>query len=259
MSKLVLLLLLILASVLVISCGSDNQAKQDMDKETAGDVVDSTAAAGVANSATTAEAVEPTTTKKEVKPATTKKEVKPAVTKKEVKPATIVIIPDSTAITVKLADSIDTDINVSGDIFYATLSQAIIADGHTLCASGAKARGVLDSVVESGRMKTPAELTFSLTAIQDKDGNWIEVGTVPIVDKKDSHTKREVAMIGGGAVVGGIIGKIVNKKGSTEIGAAAGAVAGTGLSAVTGKQDIFYGAGTEVVFFSNKPLPVTLK
>jgi tryptophan synthase beta subunit len=85
------------------------------------------------------------------------------------------------------------------------------------------------------------------------------VGTNVIMEKKASHTKREVAMIGGGAIVGGIIGKVIDKKGSTEIGAAAGAAAGTGLSAATGKQDIFHGAGTEVVFYSSQSTQVALK
>ena len=179
--------------------------------------------------------------------------------KTEQSTTTIVMMPDSTAITVTLTDSIDTDVQVTGDEFYAKLSRSVIVDGHTLFASGADARGILDKVVESGRLKTPAELNFSLTAIRNEDGRWIDVITDMIMDKKASHTNREVAMIGGGAIVGGIIGKIVDRKGSTEIGAVAGAAAGTGLSAATGKQDIFYGAGTEVVFFSNQPMSVTLK
>jgi len=80
-----------------------------------------------------------------------------------------------------------------------------------------------------------------------------------IMEKRASHTTREVAMIGGGAIVGGIIGKIIDRKGSTEIGAAAGAAAGTGLSAATGKRDIFYGAGTEVVFYSSQSTQIALE
>jgi uncharacterized protein YcfJ len=66
-------------------------------------------------------------------------------------------------------------------------------------------------------------------------------------------------MIGGGAIVGGIIGKIVDRKGSTVIGAVAGAAAGTGLAAATGKQDIFYGAGTEVTFYSSQAMQITFQ
>jgi len=170
-----------------------------------------------------------------------------------------VTMPENTQIGVILTDSIDTDVQTTGATFRATLNRPVVVDGHTLFASGAEAKGVLNRVVESGRLKTPAELDFSLTAIQDGDGHWVDVATRTIMEKKASHTNREVAMIGGGAIVGGIIGKIVDRKGSTEIGAAAGAAAGTGLAAATGKQDIFHGAGTEVTFYSSQSTQVALR
>jgi PBP1b-binding outer membrane lipoprotein LpoB len=170
-----------------------------------------------------------------------------------------VTMPVSTAIAVTLVDSIDTDVQVSGAPFRATLAHDVVVGGHTLFADGASARGILHKVVESGRLKTPAELEFSLTAIQDENQHWVNVGTNMISEKKGTHTNREVAMIGGGAIVGGIIGKIIDKKGSTEIGAVAGAAAGTGLAAATGKQDIFYGVGTEVTFYSSQATQVALQ
>lgn len=175
------------------------------------------------------------------------------------KAATHVTMPANTQIAVTLVDSIDTDVQVSGQEFGARLSRSIVVDGRTVFADGAGAKGVLNRVVESGRLKTPAELDFSLTSIMDPSGRWVNVSTVMIQEKKGSHTTREVAMIGGGALVGGIIGKIIDRQGSTEIGAAAGAAAGTGLSAATGKQDIFYGAGTEVVFFSSQSTQIALR
>ena len=182
-----------------------------------------------------------------------------ATTTKKANATTYVTMPESTAIAVTLVDSIDTDVHVSGAEFRARLSRPIVVDGHTLFADGADAKGILNKVVESGHLKTPAELNFSLTAIQDRSGRWINVGTVMIQEKKASHTNREVAMIGGGAIVGGIIGKVIDKKGSTEIGAAAGAAAGLGLSAATGKRDIFHAVGTEVVFFSSQSTRIALE
>jgi hypothetical protein len=169
-----------------------------------------------------------------------------------------ITMQENTPIAVTLSEAIDTDVNVSGDEFLAVLRRAVVVDGHTLFADGARARGILNNVVESGRLKTPAELDFSLTAIQDDSGRWIKVATHMISENKASHTNREVAMIGGGAIVGGIIGKIINRDGSTEIGAAAGAAAGTGLAIATGKQDIYHGAGTEVTFFSSGSSRVAL-
>jgi hypothetical protein len=172
---------------------------------------------------------------------------------------TYVSMPTGTAITVTLVDSIDTDVQKTGAEFRARLSQSIVVNGSTLFARGAGAKGILSKVVESGHLKTPAELNFSLTSLEDTGGRWVDVGTTMIVEKKDSHTKREVAMIGGGAIVGGIIGKVIDQKASTEIGVAAGAAAGTGLAAATGKRDIVHGAGSAIVFTSNRSVQVALR
>lgn len=168
-----------------------------------------------------------------------------------------VTMPGGTAIVVALVDSIDTDVQISGQEFRASLIEPIVVNGYTLFPYGAEVKGVLSRVVESGRLTTPAELDFSLTAIQDANGRWVDVPTDMIMEKKGSHTDREVAMIGGGAIVGGIIGKIIDRDGSTEVGAVAGAAAGTGLSAATGKDDIFYGVGSVITFFSREPMQVT--
>jgi len=171
--------------------------------------------------------------------------------------ATVVTMPANTPINVRLVDSIDTDVQLTGAAFRAALIDPIVVSGHTLFPRGAMVKGVLNNVVESGRLKTPAEVSFSITAIQDVNERWTDVATNMITETKGTHTDREVAMIGGGAIVGGIIGKIIDRKGSTEIGVAAGAAAGTGLAAATGKQDIFYGPGTEITFYSSQAMRVT--
>jgi hypothetical protein len=170
-----------------------------------------------------------------------------------------VTMPTGTSITVTLVDSIDTDVQTSGTEFRATMTGPIVVDGHTLFATGAGARGMLTHVVESGHLKTPAELNYRLTSIQDGSGDWIAVSTAIISEKMDSHTKREVGMIGGGAIVGGIVGKLVDKKGSTEVGALAGAAAGTGLAVATGKRDIIHKAGSAVTFVSNQSVQISLR
>lgn len=232
------LLLSVILALLLVSCGTDTTSEKQED----------------ATTAKVEEKQDASTSDKAVE----KQDDKPAVKTVE-KKITYVTIPDSTAITVVLIDSIDTDVHLTGTEFRARLLQPIIVDGHTLFAGGAEVKGVLNKVVESGHLKTPAELNFSLTAIQDKNGQWVEVATDMIIEKKDSHTAREVAMIGGGAIIGGIIGKAIDKKGSTEIGAAAGAAVGTGAAAATGKQDIFHGAGTEITFFTSQPLKIALE
>jgi len=63
-------------------------------------------------------------------------------------------------------------------------------------------------------------------------------------------------MIGGGAIAGGIIGKIIDREGSTEIGALAGAAAGTGLSAATARKTSSTGLAPKSHFFSSQSMQV---
>ncbi len=173
-------------------------------------------------------------------------------------PTKTVSLPESTLVAITLVDSIDTDINVTGQNFTAELKDPIVADGETVFQRGDKVKGVLNKVVESGHLKTPAELSFSIVSITNSKGEEYTIDTYPISEKKDSHTKKEVGLIGGGAVVGGVIGKLTGKKGGTEIGAAAGAAAGTAAAAASGKKDIVHSAGTDVVFALRTPLKITV-
>lgn len=249
MYKVMNLVLAMSLMLLMVSCGGETASDQQTDAEIE-TAVEHEADVEVGQQA--GQQVSPQTTQPGTQQST------PPATPKPKAPV-YVVMPESTAITVTLIDSIDTDIHVSGQEFRGALSHPIVAEGQVLFAAGAPVMGVLDSVVESGRLKTPAEVHFSVRSIQDARGNWVDVPTNLISDKKASHTDRQVAMIGGGAIVGGIIGKVIDKKGSTEIGAAAGAAVGTGLSAATGKQDIFYGVGSEIVFFSKQPVRVEIK
>jgi hypothetical protein len=179
--------------------------------------------------------------------------------KPKAKPAMMTVqLPESTAITITLVDSIDSDIHVSGDRFMAQLAEPIVVNGKTCFAAGAQVVGIVDSVVESGRLKTPAELTIHVVSIADANGNPMPVSTYAIFEKKAGKTGRDAAIIGGGAVVGGIIGKITGKKGGTEIGAIAGAAAGAGAAAATGKDDIVHSAGTQMTFFLAEPLSLAV-
>ncbi len=207
----------------------------------------------------TQEEVKPPVEKKEEKKVAESKQ-KPKQEKPEVynPPTKTVSLPESTLIAITLVDSIDTDLHQTGQTFMAELKEPVVADGEIVFERGNKVRGVLNKVVESGRMKTPAELSFSIVSITNSKGEEVAIDTYPIEEKKDSHTKKQVGLIGGGALVGGVIGKITGKKGGTEIGAAAGAAAGTAAAAATGKQDIVHSAGTDVVFALRSPLKVTL-
>jgi len=198
-------------------------------------------------------------TKKKTEPQKPEKKVVIETKTETVPPPVVVMIPESTMIKVKLIDSIDSDVHVTGTKFRALLAEPLRVDGKMVYEEGTAVTGVLDNVVESGRLKTPAELSFSLISITDANGNEIPIKTYTIDEKKGSHTNRDAELIGGGALLGAIVGKLTKKKGGTAIGAAAGAAAGVATAAATGKKDIVHSAGTEAVFILKEPVQVTLK
>lgn len=262
MSKIISAFLSITVLLLLISCSK--KTDQQMDAAAGG------AAASLDTMASTATTVqpsqpelakaEPVEVKKPV--VTAEKKTEPKIKATEApkpKAPTYVTLPEGTPIVITLIDSIDTDVQTTGMEFSAELAEPVVVNGRTLFEAGAMATGVLTKVVESGHLKTPAELEFALNAIQDNAGNWIAITSDTIYEKKASHTGKEVALIGGGAVVGGIIGKLTKKKGGTAIGAATGAAAGTAAAAAAGKQDIVHHAGEAVTFTLKQSTEVAIK
>lgn len=271
MKKNSLAITLVLIAILIVSCGKQTEQKAGQTQQQ--DAVETTQQPATVDSAAIAAKWAETNaaTKTEPKPVANTPEIKKAEPQKPekkvvtetktetVKPPVVVVIPESTTIHVKLIDSIDSDVHVTGTKFRALLAEPLRVDGKMVYEEGTAVTGVLNNVVESGRLKTPAELSFSLISITDANGNEIPITTYTIDEKKGSKTDRDVAIIGGGAVVGGIIGKLTKKKGGTEIGAAAGAAAGAATAAATGKKDIVHSAGTEAVFILKEPVHVTIK
>jgi len=202
---------------------------------------------------------EPVASNPETKKTEPEKKVIKETKTENVPPPVVLVIPESTAIHVKLIDSIDSDVHTTGTKFRALLAEPLRVNDKMVYEEGTAVTGVLNNVVESGRLQTPAELSFSLISITDANGNEIPITTYTIDEKKGSHTNRDAELIGGGALVGGIIGKLTKKKGGTAIGAAAGAAAGAATAAATGKKDIVHSAGTEAVFILKEPVQVTIK
>ncbi len=275
MRKLRFLFIGVLAVVLIGACSKKAEQKADQTQQQ-GTVEQSQQTEADGGSAVAGKPVETPVQTPESKPAVTptekKHESKPAVQPQEnvikassdeqkqtIPQAKVVTIPPETPVKVTLVDSIDTDVNTTGNRFRALLAEPIYVDGKMVLEQGTAVTGILDNVVESGRLKTPAEVSFSLVSFTDATGNEIPISTNMISEKKGSHTNRDAEMIGGGALAGAIIGKITGKKGGTAIGAAAGAAAGAGAAAATGKKDIVYHAGTEVTFQLKQPVDVTVR
>ncbi len=167
-------------------------------------------------------------------------------------------IPSSTRLEITLSNSVQTNVNQTGEHFSGSVASPVMVEGKVAIPQGSKVDLVITKLVKGGTLKTPPEIAFTAKEITLPDGKTYAVVTNEIYHKGKSHTDREVKMIGGGAAAGAIVGGIIGKGKGAVIGAAAGAAVGTGAAAATGRENLELVPGQVVAFTLMQPLTVTI-
>ena len=164
-------------------------------------------------------------------------------------PVPPVTVPAGTAVAVRLDAGVSSATATPGEILHGELAAPLTAGGRSVAAIGTPVEARVATVVASGRLARPAELSLVLTAIRI-DGGSVPVVTDGLTRQGSTHTKRNERYIGGGALLGALAGQLLGgHTHSTINGAAIGAAVGTGAAAVTGKLDVGFAAG-EVLHFT---------
>lgn len=158
-----------------------------------------------------------------------------------------------TLINVRLQQAISSASARSGDEFAAVLAEPLVSNGQTLAPAGAPVSGRVLAARKSGRMHDSGYLRLALASVEIK-GKSVPVHSSTIFIMGGAHKKRNVALIGGGAGVGALIGAIAGGGKGALIGSAVGAGAGTAGAYATGKKDVGFGAERRLTFRLTQPI-----
>ena len=168
-----------------------------------------------------------------------------------------VTLPAGTVLTVRLASTVGSKTNSTGDRFNATIATPVASDGRVVLPKGAEVQGKVAQAVPQGRFKGGASLGLALESVRVGEDVY-DIKTNSVSRYQKGKGKRSAAMIGGGAGGGALIGGLAGGGKGALIGAALGAGAGTAGAAYTGEKEIVLPAESILTFKLTAPLTIKM-
>lgn len=159
----------------------------------------------------------------------------------------IVSLPEGTVISVRLQNGLSSATTRTGDTFDAVLDDPIVVDRRTIAGRGAAVRGRVTAARSSGRLHNSGYLRVTLTSVEI-EGTPVPVQTSSVSSAGGSHRDRDLALIGGGAGAGTLIGALAGGGKGALIGGLVGAGAGTATAYATGQKDVSFAAERRLSF-----------
>jgi hypothetical protein len=152
-------------------------------------------------------------------------------------------IPAGSHASVRINQSLSSASAHKEEAWTGVLTNDIRHEGKIVAHAGDPVKGKVTYVKPSGRLHNPGQLSVRLISIH---GETVYSSRVSRQGK--SHTKSNVAKIGGGAAGGALIGGLIGGGKGAAIGAGAGAAGGTGVAAATGKREAVIPAESVLTF-----------
>jgi len=162
-------------------------------------------------------------------------------------PVVTLIVPSGTELRVRLAHSVSSATNQSGDEFDAILDQDLVVDDRVVVPRGSILTGRLTDVVSSGKVKGRAKMILTLQTLQVGDTSHT-IGTHPIAVEAEATVKEGAAKVGIGAGIGAIVGAIAGGKKGAAVGGAIGGGGGAAAVLLTKGNGIEFEAEHEFQF-----------
>jgi len=161
--------------------------------------------------------------------------------------AAVAQVPPGTVITVKTIDRVESESSREGQLFRASLDQALVINGRTVAPMGSDAQLKIVEVKNAGKVKGNAELTVTLVSIT-ANGDTLSLNTENATSAGKGKGKGTATKTGIGAGIGAALGAIFGGGKGAAIGAGAGAAAGAGVAMVMSGPRVVIPSETRLSF-----------
>jgi hypothetical protein len=162
-------------------------------------------------------------------------------------------IPGGTPITVRMIDSVDSNVARLGQTFRASVDEPVMMNGQTAIPRGADALVKLVEDQQSGKFEGKTVLTLALTDITI-NGQTIDTTTGNVSQASSSRGAKTAKVVGGATALGAIIGALAGGGRGAAIGAASGAAVGGGAQVITKGQQVKIPSETRLNFTLQQPI-----
>lgn len=167
-------------------------------------------------------------------------------------------IAEGSLIVVRLGESLSSQKNLTGDTFFASLDQPLVAGGFVIAEKGARVEGKIVEVDKAKGIGGSSRMSLELTQVNTSDGQRVHVQTsVFNRDGGERNRDHDAAKVGGGAILGAVIGAAAGGGKGAAIGAGAGAAAGGGAVLLSGGRTINIPVETKLTFRIVRPITIT--
>jgi hypothetical protein len=179
------------------------------------------------------------------------------------------LLPSGTMFTVELETALASDTARAGDTFRARVTEDVLRGGEIVIPAGASVVGrVLDAKPLNERIggRARLDLAFERLEIPGAPDVLSDAGSVAIQAdfalKGRSETARDAAAIGGGAVGGAILGRVLDrddKDKASALGALIGAAAGAVIASRTEGEEVVLPEGAQIELALTRPAEVPVR
>jgi hypothetical protein len=170
-------------------------------------------------------------------------------------PSEKVTVPYGSVLSVRLQESVSSDLNQPGDNFLASLASPVMVGNRVVIPAEAGLQGKIVEARSAGRFAGRSSLALELTRLA-YNGKAYQLRTSQYSEQGPARDTRSAATIGGGVGVGAILGAILGGGKGAAIGAVIGAGVGTGVQARTKGAQVRLPAESLLSFRLETPLEV---